>query len=381
MKIKNVEIIMFPAKSGDCILLHFIKENFHILIDGGYVSTYEEYLKPYLMKLSESDAKLDLVIVTHIDRDHINGIKKLLEENGNSKCPNIIEIGEVWFNSFRNIFKVPEKKEGGLSFSERGILNNMAANNNESISDNIENISFRDGNCLADLLIKNEYAWNISCQKVIACDDTPKVSFGNIDISILNPSKEDLNTLADVWMKDISRQCKKVIVCNNHLFDRAFEGYFIDDMEYSVEKEKISYSSDTMIDWKIAAELDDDHPDKSVSNQSSIVVMIEYDGKTYLFTGDCPITKIKWKLPTKITLVKLPHHGSGKSNEKEFIRTRKVDYYLISTDGSHNHPSKSIIGNILCCSKEQATIVKNYDIPILEDIGILGEDLIINERY
>lgn len=244
----------------------------------------------------------------------------------------------------------------------------MAANNNESTSDNIENISFRDGNCLADLLIKNEYAWNISCQKVIACDDTPKVSFGNIDISILNPSKEDLNTLADVWMKDISRQCKKVIVCNNHLFDRAFEGYFIDDMEYSVEKEKISYSSDTMIDWKIAAELDDDHPDKSVSNQSSIVVMIEYDGKTYLFTGDCPITKIKWKLPTKITLVKLPHHGSGKSNEKEFIRTRKVDYYLISTDGSHNHPSKSIIGNILCCSKEQATIVKNYDTEQIEVI-------------
>lgn len=49
-----------------------------------------------------------------------------------------------------------------------------------------------------------------------------KCRLGNIDISILNPSKEDLNTLADVWMKDISRQCKKVIVCNNHLFDLSF---------------------------------------------------------------------------------------------------------------------------------------------------------------
>lgn len=40
----------------------------------------------------------NLLIISHIDQDHINGIKALLKENENSNSPKIIQIDEVWFN-------------------------------------------------------------------------------------------------------------------------------------------------------------------------------------------------------------------------------------------------------------------------------------------
>ena len=41
----KIKITMLPAKAGDCILIEFLKENYHILIDGGYADTYYNYLK------------------------------------------------------------------------------------------------------------------------------------------------------------------------------------------------------------------------------------------------------------------------------------------------------------------------------------------------
>ena len=77
-------------------------------------------------------------------------------------------------------------------------------------------------------------------------------------------------------------------------------------------------------------------------------------------------------------IVKLPHHGSGKSNLKRFIREYDVNYYLVSTDGNQGHPSKMIMGNILCRAKEHPMIVTNYHLPMLEGLSIMGEDVIID---
>ena len=43
----KIKITMLPAKAGDCILIEFLKENYHILIDGGYADTYYNYLKHF----------------------------------------------------------------------------------------------------------------------------------------------------------------------------------------------------------------------------------------------------------------------------------------------------------------------------------------------
>ena len=380
MRLKDIEIVMFPAKSGDCILIRYLKEKFNVLIDGGFGCTYSQYLKPFLLRIAKNGAHLNLIIVTHIDRDHINGIKQFLMDNGAADNPNIIHVDEIWFNGFRNMPIKGKSDCTEIPNSELAHLQNMASANSENDDDITENISYREGNCLAEIIAENGYVWNASFSKAVAVDDKAHVEFGNICIEILSPLMEDLNNLAENWIGELKKRCRRVVIGNNHLFDRAFEGCFLYDNEYESHTETISYHGNSkIIDWKKEADKNDDPPDKSVQNLSSIAVLFKYGGITLLFPGDCPIYKIKNKLPKKLTVVKLPHHGSGKSNEKDFIRDREVEYYLISTDGRYGHPSEKIVGNIVVYAEGPPTMIMNYHIPQLDGIRIMREELMSDE--
>ena len=74
-----------------------------ILIDTGFKETYYKYLKPLLIELKRIGKKITLLVITHIDKDHIGGARKLLEENGDFYNPSIIKIENIWFNGFKNL--------------------------------------------------------------------------------------------------------------------------------------------------------------------------------------------------------------------------------------------------------------------------------------
>ena len=112
MKINGVTIQMLPAASGDCIYLEFPDSDFRMLIDGGYAKTYQKYLKKFLLKLAAEGKRLNLIVVTHIDDDHISGIRALLKENGDSRNPKIIEIDEIWFNSLNQCITSRNAEQG-----------------------------------------------------------------------------------------------------------------------------------------------------------------------------------------------------------------------------------------------------------------------------
>ena len=71
------------ANEGDCLLLHWgSKANPRLaVIDGGPGNIFETSLSPRLeqIRVARGLAQLaiDLVVVSHIDNDHITGIKKL----------------------------------------------------------------------------------------------------------------------------------------------------------------------------------------------------------------------------------------------------------------------------------------------------------------
>ena len=103
-----MRISIYPALNGDCILVEY-NDNRCILIDGGYVDTYNHHLLPCLSKMVKEGKSLDLLIVTHIDTDHISGIIKLLDEK-----TDFIPINNIWYNGYRhiqNIVVVSDKKE------------------------------------------------------------------------------------------------------------------------------------------------------------------------------------------------------------------------------------------------------------------------------
>ena len=105
---------VYPANDGDSFLLNFNEVNF--LIDGGYVNTYKNFIKKDLFKLDRKNDKLDYLIITHIDQDHISGINKFLEENNQYS---LIKVNNVWHNSLKHLsIKRFEKKDSIHSINQ-----------------------------------------------------------------------------------------------------------------------------------------------------------------------------------------------------------------------------------------------------------------------
>lgn len=93
-----LSIKLFPAEYGDCILLSIGKEKqYNILIDGGLSKTYQKHIKSEIYHIKKMKQKIDLVVCTHMDNDHICGliqlfIIQLLKETSSDFVENI------WYN-------------------------------------------------------------------------------------------------------------------------------------------------------------------------------------------------------------------------------------------------------------------------------------------
>src|ERR1041384_712129 len=103
------------ARKGDCLILHYgSADDPHLmLIDGGPKSVYGPHLRPRLEQirkergLSDRDPLLiDLLMVSHVDDDHIQGIldltKELITSEMEHKSP-LVQVLDFWHNSFENV--------------------------------------------------------------------------------------------------------------------------------------------------------------------------------------------------------------------------------------------------------------------------------------
>ena len=90
----------------------------------------------------------------------------------------------------------------------------------------------------------------------------------------------------------------------------------------------------------------------SDSNDSSIVVMLQYGSFRFLFTGDISST-IESKLVSNSNIdlscdvLKVAHHGSKYSSNMEFLRATGAKYGVICVgDNSYGHPTSSTLNNL-----------------------------------
>ena len=93
-------------------------------------------------------------------------------------------------------------------------------------------------------------------------------------------------------------------------------------------------------------------------NNSSIVTMITYKDKKFLFTGDIEKASekefISKKYDLKADVLKVAHHGSNSSSTDEFLKAVNPEYCVIScgNDNSFTHPSDSTIKRLSVYSKD-----------------------------
>ncbi|AWM13902.1 hypothetical protein DI487_08525 [Flavobacterium sediminis] len=292
---------VLKAYHGDCILIKHVKENceVNILIDGGTASTFDYSLKKELVNTKS----IDLIILTHIDSDHIGGLIRFFKNSIIEK----IEVKQIWVN-FPDIIEV----SGG------------------------EKISFNQAKTL-EKLIKVKMPKTEILNYIHSGKD--KINIEGFDINVVSPTKEILDDLYKNWpkiekiekAKDISET--NVSKNNNTINRKAL-----------VELNKIPFN-----------------PDKSVQNDlinaSSISIILDCPDLKLLLLADSRPEVIEEYLvknyseeKLKVDYVKVSHHGSKNNTSQKMLDYIDCDNYIISTNGGtakHKHPSRETIARIV----------------------------------
>src|SRR5262249_55267727 len=91
-----------------------------------------------------------------------------------------------------------------------------------------------------------------------------------------------------------------------------------------------------------------DKLDVSVTNLSSISMLVEIRDRRILLTGDARGDDVVdgWKAagrdpnkPFPINILKMPHHGSDRNLTEGFLKLFPADHYVISADGKYGNPN------------------------------------------
>lgn len=367
-----MRIQCFPALNGDCILVEYIQSHF-ILIDGGYVDTYKNYLAPALNAIEDSGGIIDLLIVTHIDQDHISGIIKLFESERHQ-----IQINNIWYNGYRHIQSVAKISDNPDTVIHKNICKE---NNDEKNS----TISAKQGCTLSTHIKKSGINWNSPTQgAVIKAPLT--VVLDKCIIHVLSPNDDRIKDLSLFWKKEL---IKKGLLLKAHSSD-----YWDDAFEFSLSMDKPGFHFHTK---KVSSHIDLEKiknteyvADNSATNGSSISFILEVDGKRVLFLGDSHAETIVDSLieqygeenkPIWFDAVKLSHHGSYNNNSPELFKLIDSDKWMILTNGQgYNHPDEPTLANIIGRDREyKRSLFFNYALPVCEKYN--HEDLHSEYQY
>jgi hypothetical protein len=320
------------ARKGDCLLIHYGTRNKPglILIDGGPSNVYRPHLRPRLEQIrtgrrldDETPLPIDLLMVSHIDDDHIQGIIELtgeLIEAGNQKPP-AFQIRKLWHNTFDDILNGnPDELTSSIanSFGEAAVNSEPDVNDERMdpavgmvLAGVAQGRRLRDNarHQLLSIPLNPEFEGKL----IMAAEHGELVRMHNgPGLTIAGPMKPDLIKLQkehDAWIKANKDKLRK---------------------------EPLASFTDT-----------------SIPNLSSIVVLVEAGSRSILLTGDARGDKILAGLervgrigpdkPLKVDILKTPHHGSNRNMEDVFFERVIADHYVFSGDGEHGNPERKTL--------------------------------------
>jgi beta-lactamase superfamily II metal-dependent hydrolase len=368
---------MYPAGNGDAFL---IKDEAPrpkaFLIDGGYTSTFQKYISPDLIDLVKFGYSLDLVVATHIDADHISGLLAFFKFNGNSQYPKIIQVGDVWHNSLRSLMPT-NAAEVKLNPDDESLLAEIRRRGYPLPTDAMvepNEISIRQGSSLAALLLGGGYCWNTGDgTQSINSSDTSLFELGSdVRLHVIGPSVARLEQLRCRWITDLQRLGFVGAIGTNNAFDDAFEFLCaFENLRTTIKAESIAISS------SVNRRLDEVYlADDSVTNGSSIALIIEVGTSRLLFLGDSWSEDIEVGLravpnasfPMIFDAIKISHHGSLRNTSPELLKLIDSPVFLISSNGEHHkHPDLEVLKAIVDRPSDfQRHLYFNYSTPASE---------------
>jgi beta-lactamase superfamily II metal-dependent hydrolase len=332
------------ARHGDCLLLHFdnARGKTTIPIDGGPAGTWTDSLKPKLTALQKerdptAALRLPLVMVSHIDDDHINGVLEMTNEmvlTADRKGKPSFRIDRLWHNTLEGLVGLAPP-----AASTASVLASVAARFPDPGDQRGQKV-------LASIPQAERLLANARRLNIITNDGSGTLVYSGmarniagVNLRVLAPSRKRLQELRAAWKQHLDQ---------------------------GKTKDEVATAAYT---------------DRSVYNLSSIVVLAEFRGKRMLLTGDARGDDVIAGLEDAalmdrdgrihLDLLKLPHHGSRNNVHKDFFERVVADNYVVSGDQvDFPNPHPETIEMLLSArpAAEQYKLWMTYNLPSIEEM-------------
>lgn len=319
---------MLPAYLGDSLWIEYgdpARPN-RFLIDGGLVGTVDAIeRKIHAVADKEGRCRLELLVLTHVDADHIEGLIKLL---GKPDLP--LDIDDVWFNG-QDHLPQPGAKDGD------------------------EFLGAKQGEFLSALIRERRLPWNTAFDERTVF--VPHQSVGNLprknlrggmEIVLLSPTFKELVRLSDRWEDELeaagllNATHAEVLEALKNSRNLAPDDEFLGEEDHSVA-ELVSQRT---------------RSDSSPANGSSIAFVAAFEGVRCLFGADAysPVLRDAAKRLAEeegrdrleLAAFKIPHHGSKSNLHDDLLAQLDCRRFLVSTDGGRfRHPDDQAIARLV----------------------------------
>jgi len=318
---------MLPASFGDSLVIEFREEDDpkYVLIDGGPYYQFDNIMAMIKKKIPKMK-EIELLVITHVDIDHIDGIIRLINHD-----PPIFKIKNVWFNNYKDLlFEKPSDLLGGVQ-----------------------------GEYLSILMDRKDMMKNTKPITIHRTKAEINIVDG-LELTVINPTQSALKILVEKWDAHLDE--------HGLSHDEAeFWEALNEDFRYEPSPPDLLGDDDDLEDWA-STEFKED---TSEANRSSIAFIASYKGVSCLMSADATSRDLKDNLKNlnllnewdqlQVDAWKISHHGSKKSTQgylTKMIQTKKV---LVSSDGKkYKHPDKETIAKLIMNQDEDLEIYFNY---------------------
>jgi hypothetical protein len=253
---------------------------------------------------------MDLICVSHIDNDHVNGVVALFEmlSEGTLDSP---KVSNIWHNNLTDqlgdLAEEVRPLVSWIAFQARGAAE-------EAVAENETLMGIPAADELTRLLEDAGIPMNLGFDAGVATTEAApgEIAVGSIEIRVIGPMESQLEDLRQYWRRWLEEHA----------------GY------------------------KNAAETPGpgDVGNVTVPNLASIMFLAVEGGQSMLFSGDGHSAHILEGLDylglrgeQHFNVLKVPHHGSEHNMTHEFCRTITADHYVFCANGAHHNPDLGII--------------------------------------
>jgi hypothetical protein len=330
------------AEFGDCLILEAGGGSARkfVLVDGGPDLIYERHLRAELKAITAAGGSLELVILSHVDEDHVLGLLAFLAElrnqAANGDAPTIA-VKAVWHNSFA-------KTIGSGNDIQTRLANVLGAGGVSMQAAGMAVRGIGEGNQLRIAALALGLPLNPGFPDDLILVDTapPTVKFGDLSLRVVGPTQANLDELKSDWIDWLDKHEDEIGSGDPFVMANA---------------------------------------DQSVPNLSSIMLLAEADGKRMLLTGDGRSDHLLQGLEKAglldaegkmhVQVLKLPHHGSDRNITKTFLRKVTADTYVASANGKDKNPDLATLIWIVETAQEQGRkilIVSTNRTPSIEKL-------------